>query len=887
MKYSDFQEPKPPRLPLMITPMPDKLSELSKVDSSFNDVLADNLDTQQDTTKNTTTTKSQKIAVAHSTLQTSIIQQGIKHIEHAKIAQIEQLGQKNNSERVGEKNYINYAAAFQAGLSSSTVDDIKRKKKEYEEIPIDEDEDEENPAKGLSYTHNLSLYKKISEFNPFKKQDTVNYNLFKNSPMFDLANKSFMSPLRLLDKSVFDETKSSLEAIEKKSPTVQNLEDLYKDNNVSEIDVNSNYHNIEKVKNNDEYLWSSWDDKKSFHYVINRYNDIQKYSNIIRQFGGNFKDQEVHLQRIKSLEADISKQNTELTKIVEEMDSLLKDLLLEINSNTQLMIDPGQLEKFKANLDSIEEMMSLIEPKLSTLPQNQTNTLYFHYNQLKTQTQNNSLSKQELQDYFENKSTLMAKNWWETIGKKIEQEGMLIPFALMAESAYTIFDESKLSLNENDTSLEHKLLHDYKSHLNSTVFKSKAINTPVVKPADFMMENLNYGKRVYDKLVSLDLIHPNGTIENFDPDSMNLKLNLDSPAEDTRVRRILKSKIKGENSFDHFDSTKFNDYFREDIYITDPHGTKHDISTLLGPISGNSSEEIYSNSLKKYNILFDMLESMTGNKQNLGKDLTYNYEIVDEKINISVYPNSEWVQYNPQIPVVNSQTDEIEYVAGWEKIEDAPLVMQFNNKNSADTFFKSVVDSILQLEPVLATFSDSLSSDNEANLHYKNNEAQITALRVLTDNEGYHSQQGIITSTSNTFNYQIDHVANKEFFQTAHWTEISNYTKSKVIFEIGKKIFAKSIVNRINKSNHKNKTEEYNQRKKEWEEKEYNRKIEEKKSENKNKARRKSIIQLAEKKSQKRKAEMQKELKRIEAEKKKREVERKNQTKKAESKKKK
>ena len=183
MKYSDFQEPKPPRLPLMITPMPDKLSELSKVDSSFNDVLADNLDTQQDTTKNTTTTKSQKIAVAHSTLQTSIIQQGIKHIEHAKIAQIEQLGQKNNSERVGEKNYINYAAAFQAGLSSSTVDDIKRKKKEYEEIPIDEDEDEENPAKGLSYTHNLSLYKKISEFNPFKKQDTVNYNLFKNSPM--------------------------------------------------------------------------------------------------------------------------------------------------------------------------------------------------------------------------------------------------------------------------------------------------------------------------------------------------------------------------------------------------------------------------------------------------------------------------------------------------------------------------------------------------------------------------------------------------------------------------------------------------------------------------------------------------------------------------------
>jgi hypothetical protein len=176
MKYSDFQEPKPPRLPLMITPIPDKIADLSKVESTFNDVLADNLDTQQNTPKETKTTKSQKIAIAHTTLQTSIIQQGLKHVDHANIAKIEQLGQKTNAERVGQKDYINYAAAFQAGLSSSTVDDIKRKKKEYQEAEIDEETDEENPAKGLSYTHNLSLYKKITEFNPLKKQEKVKYN---------------------------------------------------------------------------------------------------------------------------------------------------------------------------------------------------------------------------------------------------------------------------------------------------------------------------------------------------------------------------------------------------------------------------------------------------------------------------------------------------------------------------------------------------------------------------------------------------------------------------------------------------------------------------------------------------------------------------------------
>jgi hypothetical protein len=393
MKYSDFQEPKPPRLPLMITPIPDKIADLSKAKSTFNDVLADNLDTQQQTPKETKTTKSQKIAIAHTTLQTSIIQQGLKHVDHAKIAQIEQLGQKSNAERVGQKEYINYAAALQAGLSSSTVDDIKRKKKEYQEAEIDEETDEDNPAKGLSYTHNLSLYKKITEFNPFKKQDEVNYNLFKNSPMFDLANESFMSPLRLLDKSIFKNTKSSVESIQQASPTVKNIEDIYNDNDISTIDIHSNYHNIESVKDNNHYIWNTWDKKTSYHYLMNRYNDLQKYSNIIRQFGGNFKDQEIHLNRIKTLESNISNQNKELEKIVTEMDSLVKELLTEINTNSSLMSDPIELKKFKLNLDSIEEMITLIEPKLSTLPQHQTNNLYFHYNQLKTQTSQRNYHK--------------------------------------------------------------------------------------------------------------------------------------------------------------------------------------------------------------------------------------------------------------------------------------------------------------------------------------------------------------------------------------------------------------------------------------------------------------------------------------------------------------
>jgi hypothetical protein len=887
MKYSDFQEPKPPRMPLMITPTPDRISDLSKLDTNFNDVLADNIDTNQETKADTKSSKSQKLAVAHSTLQTSIIQQGMKHIEHAKIAQIEQLGQKTNSERVGEKNYINYAAAFQAGISSSTADDIKRKKKQYEEIPIDEEKDDDNPAKGLSYTHNLSLYKNITEFNPYKKQDTVNYNLFKNSPMFDLANKSFMSPLRLLDESVFTNTKASIQNIEKSTPKITGLSDIYKDNDVTEIDINSNYHNIENVKNNDNYIWTEWEDSSTFHYLINRYNDIQKYSNLIRQFGGNFKDQHVHLNRIKTLEEDISKQNTALTTIVDEMNSLLKKMISEINTNSTLMSDPRELEKFKLSLDSMEEMISLIEPKLSLLPPSQTSEMYFYYNQIKTQTQNTNLKKHELDEYFKNKSTKQAQNWWETIGKNIEQEGMLIPFALMAESAHSIYKDSKLTLNEDENSFENKLINGYSSQLNSSIFKSKQPNNAIITPKDLMIENIDYGRSVYNKLVNLKIINKTGTISNFDPNKLTIDLKLDSDEENNRIRRILKKKIKGDTTFDYYDAKQINNNDREDILIIDPQGNKQDLNTIFNPLKGTSNKEKYSNALKKYNILFDMFQEMTNNKDSLGNKLTYNYEAKNNKIHVPVYPNSEWVQHNPKIPILNTKTEEIEFISGWEKIENAPLVMEFNTLEKADNFFNKILEAILQLEPMLATFNNNLSSEDSAKLRYSNDDIIHSPLRTIVDNEGYHSNAGIITSTSSNFNYHIDYAANKDFFKTAHWTQIANYTKSKVIFEIGKKIFSKSIVNRISKNNHKQKKEEYDQRKKDWDEREYTRKVEEKKKESKNRARTKSLINATENKAKKRKAEHLKEIKKQAAIKQKRENQRKMQIQKAQAKKKK
>ena len=157
MKYGELQEPKPPRFPLFIDLKPEKNSNLNKVDTTFNDVLSNNLDSDHKPTEKAPK-QAEKIAISHSTLQTSIIQQGIKHLPHSQIAAIEQIGQKQNSERVGESTYINYAAAFQAGFSTTTLDSIKRRKKQLDQVPLDEQSDPENPSKGTTYSHNLNLF---------------------------------------------------------------------------------------------------------------------------------------------------------------------------------------------------------------------------------------------------------------------------------------------------------------------------------------------------------------------------------------------------------------------------------------------------------------------------------------------------------------------------------------------------------------------------------------------------------------------------------------------------------------------------------------------------------------------------------------------------------
>lgn len=131
MAYGDFNEPKPPKMALRIDGRPEKNVQLSRIDESFEDVLAKKTDDPSVTGQekpHRPSQQQQKLAAAYSTLQTSLIQQGSKYMPHANLAQTEFIQSTQNFETVKDPHYVNYATALQAGLNTETIDNIRRKK---------------------------------------------------------------------------------------------------------------------------------------------------------------------------------------------------------------------------------------------------------------------------------------------------------------------------------------------------------------------------------------------------------------------------------------------------------------------------------------------------------------------------------------------------------------------------------------------------------------------------------------------------------------------------------------------------------------------------------------------------------------------------------------
>ena len=322
MKYGELQEPKPPRFPLFIDLRPSKTVNIKTLNTKFNDILDQksnqNEQSQNKDSQQTNKQQNQTLKTAHSLLQMSMIQQGVKQLPHNMLANTEFIGQKQNFEGINNPSYINYAAAFQAGFNANSINDIKKKKKELQDPTKAESENENDTepiANDLTYAHNLNLFKKLDDINPFKKLDKANYKIFQESQMYELLNTNFMSPLSLLGEELFAKTKEIIKKINKKAPKLDNAPDIYTDNKIETFEINANYNSIEKNTENTAPQWESWDEETTAHYLLKRYADTKQYTKVIRQFSGKISDQERHINRIEEHKVVIDKNQLKLDKM--------------------------------------------------------------------------------------------------------------------------------------------------------------------------------------------------------------------------------------------------------------------------------------------------------------------------------------------------------------------------------------------------------------------------------------------------------------------------------------------------------------------------------------------------------------------------------------------
>ena len=874
MKYGELQEPKPPRFPLFIDLRPSKNVNIQTLNTKFNDILdqksnqneqSHNKDSQQPNKQ-----QNQTLKTAHSLLQMSMIQQGVKQLPHNMLANTEFIGQKQNFEGINNPSYINYAAAFQAGFNTNSINDIKKKKKELQDPTKAESENEDDTepfASDLTYAHNLNLFKKLDDINPFKKLDKANYKIFQESQMYELLNTNFMSPLSLLGEELFAKTKQIIKKINKKAPKLDNAPDIYTDNNIKTFEINANYNSIEKNTETTAPQWENWDEETTAHYLLKRYADTKQYTKVIRQFSGKILDQERHINRIEEHKVAIDKNQLKLNEMTEKINKILKTTLTEINENPNIMNDPNVIETLKTQIEDTNEITKLIENSDISLSTENQEQFIFYKTQLDQLIDSTKSQKEDLANYLENKTLQKTKSWWDNIGKSLNQSGMLMPFGLMAESAEQVFKLSHLDLNSNSKKpagkLNEKLIIDTTNHLIKNEFQ-KYKPTPKITAEKLMIDNINYGQKIFNILKNQKIINQNGEIINFDPNNMFQNFQLKSENENNRIRKILKKEIQGKSSLNNYDNTTINHHNREDIKLIDPNGNKWDLTTLIESIPSNQSgKETYNQAREVYNILFDILETMAGD--NLKKEGKLEPKIPEnnQPITIPIYPKAEWVEYNPEISITNDDTNTVETIAGWEKVEDLPLTITFKSKEKAQELFETIKTTILQLEPLVSSFSTQKTPEiSNKGSHYKDGKIEETAIRVLIDNEGEYNKNGIITKESNSHRYDIDILAQKTFFQTSHWKQITTFLKSSIMLEIGTAIFSKSQINNLNKKRHKQKNEEYKERKTKWEEKKYEEKIDERKKEAKRKKTQKETLKRYDAKNKKRKIKLKKEIER-------------------------
>jgi hypothetical protein len=776
-----------------------------------------------------------------STLQMATLKKGLDHFSLGQLSNIEFTGSKNNYEEVNQKNFIDYRSYLYTPLALLSKESIQ---------PTDDDDDEEEefetdedaPAKGHTVAHNLNLYSGFAGFNPFKKADKANYNAFNSDETMQMLSSNFMSPLRVLGQDVWDAVNFHMAKLQDNSAKLEDLNDVYHDNDIEKFDVLSNYESVLRDYSEDESKRELWNENTFFSFILRRWSDAKNLYKNATLFSGKVAAHSSDMYLISQKDT-ILEESGEFNDYIESMDSLLGDLgTLTDTAEVGTSADGSfaSEEEMAALTDDLENLLTLFE-KEDSLDSAQTEALS------EIQALYDNLSLPSINTKYEATDLSMLNDWWTRVGDEVPDHGMLMPIGVFAESADKIAGalelgnwegslDSKISqyISDEDNGFMANAFRNYINHINKYLLPVDDA-TDKVTPSLLAIDNVSYGKIVFDKLIENGFIDSEGTVQQkFDVNNYTIDLGVtDDYYENDRLRSVLRSATLNSFELDSIDITSTDNKYREQIKLIDPEGNSWDLESLQNLIQGGSTEYgnnplvgEYDSARRAYNVLFDMYESMTG--MNVNKEPSSGGPVInqlrDDLYEMDVYSHASWKEYDDASSITTDKYGNKNIVGAWQDSGDKPLKMQFASKRDASYFFKQIEGMIATLEPILGSFEPTSNvGPGLYGVSYQDGEAVKTRLRVINDNVGMLGDNGVVLEGTSDHKFSVDYIHHKSFFETEHWQNISDDLSEKILMKVGVGIFTDAQVNRMYKARNKRDKEDYKQMKKEHDDKEHDR----------------------------------------------------------------
>jgi hypothetical protein len=273
----------------------------------------------------------------------------------------------------------------------------------------------------------------------------------------------------------------------------------------------------------------------------------------------------------------------------------------------------------------------------------------------------------------------------------------------------------------------------------------------------------------------------------------------------------LNNAYQGPLSFDALDNTLVEDDQRQLIRLADPRGNSFSIKELTAAFDTSlSSEEQLEKARELYSIFTDMTISMAGSQLTENGRLKADYtENEDGSVNMTVYQNASWYE---------KQTTGAK--ASWTEVSGKPLEMKFSSAEEADSFFDFVHKVIGYLEPLITAEGLFALSDSDRLMASYDSDGSVMycPLKLLVNNLGEYTADGIVTADSASVKYSIDYLTDVAYMKSAHWERVRKDVTRNVTVTYGKDFGGDMTRNRMKKIESTKKFEGWDERREEWEE---------------------------------------------------------------------